>query len=326
MTSIVEVKIPSTSKKVYEGKVQIHLKSKDEKKAQRLAIFTDRISAGDEKLNFPIKNKGKILVWSTVFFKELLGNLIPNDIISCDQDYSLACGGINKDRKKYWNRALLIREVTQIPVECIARSFLVGSLYEAYQKDQFSPLGHYLPEGMKKFDKLKTPIFTPSIKNKDGHDTNITYRQLVEFLREWLAREENRRFKIDAQILAQLLRSTTLAIFRAGSDYLYENELVLADWKGEFGLYLCEGEVILVWSDEGITPDTARIWRRESCGEGKIPVGLDKDAVRNWISEHNGDRNVPPEIQKKTAEAYATFAHLVLPRKYLYKIYEEPAY
>jgi len=324
MTSITEIEVPDTSEKVYEGKVQVHLRSKGYNKAQRLAIFTDRISAGDERLGFPIKNKGRILVWSTVFFKQLLEDIVPNDIISCDQDYSLACGGINKDRKKYWNRALLIREVTQIPVECIARSYLVGSLHEAYQNDQPFPLGYHLPEGMKKFDKLKTPIFTPSIKNKEGHDTNITYRQLVEFLREWLAREENRHFKIDARILAQLLRSTTLAIFRAGSDYLYDNDLVLADWKGEFGFYLCDGEVILVWSDEGITPDTARIWRKESCGKGMIPVGLDKDAVRNWISEHDGNRDVPYDVRAKTAEAYKTFAHLVLPKEYLCKIYEEP--
>lgn len=328
MNSITEVVVPDTCVKVCDGKVQVHLKPRGrEKRNQRLAIFTDRISASDERLSFPIRNKGKILVWLTVFFKTIFENIVENDIISYDQEYALASGGINNIRKKYRNRVLLIREVTQIPVECIARGFLAGSLEKEYRKKGLFTLGHLLPEGLKKFDKLKTPIFTPSIKNREGHDTNITYDHLVEFLRRWLRKKENAHLKIDAQALAQLLRSTTLAIFHAGSDFLDEKGLILADWKGEFGLYVDKnGEIILVWSDEGITPDTARIWKKDSCGKGKIPEGLDKDAVRNWISEHNGDRNVPYEVQERTAEAYATFAEIVLPEEYLNKIYEETAY
>jgi phosphoribosylaminoimidazole-succinocarboxamide synthase len=310
------------------GKVQTHVVPQQRTgKGERLAIYTDGISAGDERLSFGIFKKGKILLWLTVFFKTMFSHIVENDIISDDQEYAIASGGINTNRRRFRNRALLIREVTQIPVECIAREYLTGSLWREYLKKLFFTLGHLLPEGMKEFDKLENVIFTPSIKNKTGHDENITYDHLVEFLREWLAQEENKHFKIDAQVLAQLLRSTTLAIFHAGSRFLDEKGLILADWKGEFGLYIDEkGETIFVWSDEGITPDTARIWLKDSYGPGKIPVGLDKDAVRNWIEAHGGDRNVPFEIQLKTAEAYMSFAEKVLPEEYLDKINIEPTH
>jgi phosphoribosylaminoimidazole-succinocarboxamide synthase len=328
MKSITKVDVPDNCVLVLDGKVQTHIKSKESKgKPRRLAIYTDRISAGDERLDFPIINKGKILLWLTVFFKMMFQNIIENDIISYDQEYALASGGINEDRRKYRNRVLLIQEVTQVPVECIVRRYLVGSLLAEYLKDLFFVFGHILQRNMKKYDRLKTPIFTPSIKSKEGHDVNVSYEQLVEFLREWLARKENQKFKIDAQALAQLLRSTSMAIFQSGSEFLETKDLILADWKGEFGIYLNEeGEIALVWSDEGITPDTARIWIKSSYGEGKDPVGLDKDAVRNWIKEHDGNRNVPLEVQLQTSKAYMTFAEAVLPSEYLKKIYEEPAY
>lgn len=313
---------------VLDGKVQTHIKSKESKeRPQRLAIYTDRISAGDERLDFPIINKGKILLWLTVFFKTMFESIVENDIVSYDQEYAIASGGINENRKKYRNRVLLIKEVTQIPVECIARRYLTGSLLVEYLKGSVFVLGHILKHGMKEYDKLPTSIFTPSIKNAKGHDVNISYAQLIEFLREWLAREENQKFKIDAQSLAQLLRSTTLAIFQSGSEFLETKDLILADWKGEFGIYLNKkGEIVLVWSDEGITPDTARIWTKSSYGEGKKPRGLDKDAVRNWIKDHNGDRNVPLEVQLQTSKAYMTFAEAVLPPDYLEAIYKEPVY
>lgn len=313
---------------VSDGKVQTHIKPQQrEERRNRTAIYTDRISAGDERLPFGIVKKGKILLWLTVFFKTMFSNIIENDIISYDQEYAMASGGINKNRRKYRNRTLLIREVTQVPVECIARAYLAGSLFKEYQKRGLFTFGFLLPKDVKEYDKLGTAIFTPSIKNKEGHDENITYDQLVEFLRKWLSEEENKHFKIDAQVLAQLLRSTTLAIFQAGSKFLDEKGLILADWKGEFGLYIDKnGETILVWSDEGITPDTARIWLKKSYGEGKIPVGLDKDAVRNWINEHGGDRNVPIEVQMKTVIGYMSFAEKVLPKEFLDKIHIEPKY
>ena len=327
MKSITKVDIPTNCEVVNDGKVQTHIKPRGSKRKERLAIYTDRISAGDERLPFAIIHKGKILLWLTVFFKTMFSNIVENDIISYDQEYAMACGGINEARRKYRNRVLLIQEVTQIPVECIARKYLVGSLFAEYTKDGLFTLGHRLSRNMKEYDKLEAAIFTPSIKNKEGHDVNITYDQMVVFLREWLAKKENKHLKIDAQVLSQLLRSTTLAIFQAGSNFLSENGLILADWKGEFGLFVNDqGEIILIWSDEGITPDTARIWLENSYGKRKIPLGLDKDAVRNWIKNHGGDRNVPLDVQMKTAKANMTFAEMVLPPEYLQKIYEEPAY
>lgn len=325
---LTEVKV-SKHEVVSDGKVQTHIRPLQGKENVRLAIFTDRISAGDERLPFGISHKGKILVWLTVFFKTMFSHIVENDIISSDQEYALAYANMDGKgvRRFYRNRVLLIREVIQIPVECIARRYLVGSLLTEHTKDLLFTLGHMLPRGMKKHDKLSQAIFTPSIKNKEGHDKNITYDQLVVFLRKWLAEEKNRNLKIDAQVLAQLLRSTTLAIFQEGSNFLSEKGLILADWKGEFGFFIdSKGDIILVWSDEGITPDTARIWLKDSYGEGKIPVGLDKDAVRNWIEGHGGDRNVPLDVQLKTAKAYMIFAEMVLSPEYLQKICEEPAY
>ncbi|MDD5098117.1 MAG: phosphoribosylaminoimidazolesuccinocarboxamide synthase [Candidatus Pacebacteria bacterium] len=312
------------------GKVQIHVRSKiknDKKKKERTAIFTDNISAGDERLGFGIKNKGKILLWLTIFFKTMFSHIVENDIVSIDQEYAMASAGINKVRRRFRNRVLLIEEVIQIPVECIARGYLVGSFYKAYLKAKLFVLGYILPEGMKEYDQLEKSLFTPSIKNKEGHDENVSYEELVVFLRKWLSQEENKHLKIDAQTLAQLLRSTTLAIFNEAKRFFLERDLILVDWKCEFGLCVDKnGEIILVWSDEGITPDTSRVWLKESYGEGKIPIGLDKDAVRKWVESHNGDKNVPMEIREKTAEAYMLFAEKILPEEYLKKITEEPLY
>ncbi|MFA5013564.1 MAG: phosphoribosylaminoimidazolesuccinocarboxamide synthase [Candidatus Paceibacterota bacterium] len=318
---MMEIEVPEDSVVISDGKVQTHIKHKESKRDERVAIYTDRISACDERLPFGITNKGKILLWSTIFFKRKFENIVENDIVSFDQSYAMASGGINKNSEIYRNRVLLIREVVQIPVECIAREYLVGSLFAEYSKDSSFALGHTLPRGMKEYDKLGVPIFTPSIKNKTGHDTNITYNELISFLREWLDREENRKFKIDAQLLAQLLRSTTLAIFSAGSKFFDEKGAILADWKGEFGLYINDkGETIFVWSDEGITPDTSRVWLKESYGEGKIPIGLDKDPVR----KHKKKGDVPFEVQLETIRIYRTFSEMLLPPEYLEKIYEEP--
>ncbi len=315
MEPLLEVKLPELEL-LYRGKVQDHYKPKNPRLSRtRLVFFTDRISAKNKMLGFGIECKGVIQRTLTVFFKGMMRNIVPSDIVSSNQYRTLTlCGIGGEDREMYMGRCLLIDDLDQVPVECIVKDYYVGSLIEGYEKKEPFAIEHHLPSDPKKYDKLPMAIFIPSIKNKQGNDENVSYEQLVEFLKDWLARDENKHITISAELLAQLLRSTTLAIFAQAKEYFLAKGLILADFKLEFGLRVNDdGSFAIMWSDEGLTPDTVRVWFKETWGEGKIPVGLDKDIIRDFLDENGVDAEVPEDLRKRVAKVWMDFGEKTLP-------------
>lgn len=250
-----------------------------------LLVASDRISAYDHVLDTPIPDKGRVLTAMSVFFFDLL-----------DANNHLA-GEPDDERipEEVLGRALVVKRLDMVPVECVARGFLTGSGLIDYQANG-SVCGVALPEGLVEASPLPEPIFTPASKAALGdHDENITFEQVVE------------KLGVD---LAMKLRQDTLDIYGRAAIYTSERGILLADTKFEFGLDKAGN---LVLADEVLTPDSSRYWDAAEYEEGKVQPSFDKQIVRNWLtSEESGwDRasdtappSLPQYIVDKTRARY----------------------
>ncbi|MGN0301380.1 MAG: phosphoribosylaminoimidazolesuccinocarboxamide synthase [Anaerotardibacter sp.] len=252
-----------------------------------LFVASDRISAFDYILKDEIPYKGQVLTQISLFWFELLSDVVENHIISTDvadlpekfQPYADYLKG----------RFMLVKKADMLPVECIVRGYLTGSGLKDYQATG-SLCGIELPEGLVNSSKLPQALFTPSTKAEIGdHDENISYEKTVE-----LIGEEN----------AQAIRDLTLAVYTKAADYAASRGIIIADTKLEFGIY--DGKIIL--GDEVLTPDSSRFWPAETYEVGKEQPSFDKQFVRNWLNE-NWDRtgeppHLPQEIIEKTSQKY----------------------
>ncbi len=252
-----------------------------------LFVASDRISAFDYILKDEIPYKGQVLTQISLFWFDLLSDVVENHIISTDvadlpekfQPYADYLKG----------RFMLVKKADMLPVECIVRGYLTGSGLKDYQATG-SLCGIELPEGLVNSSKLPQALFTPSTKAEIGdHDENISYEKTVE-----LIGEEN----------AQAIRDLTLAVYTKAADYAASRGIIIADTKLEFGIY--DGKIIL--GDEVLTPDSSRFWPAETYEVGKEQPSFDKQFVRNWLNE-NWDRSgepphLPQEIIEKTSQKY----------------------
>jgi phosphoribosylaminoimidazole-succinocarboxamide synthase len=191
------------------------------------------------------------------------------------------------------DRAMVVRTLDMLPVECVVRGYLVGSGWAEYQESG-TVCGIALPAGLANGDRLPEPIFTPAYKAPLGeHDENISFEQTVE-----LVGLEH----------ATALRDTSLAIFRRASDLAAERGLILADTKFEFGLNRETGELTLC--DEVLTSDSSRYWDAATYAAGgpNRLDSFDKQIVRDWLAANWDKSGEPPRlpdaIAAKTAERY----------------------
>ncbi|TCN47325.1 phosphoribosylaminoimidazole-succinocarboxamide synthase [Rhodococcus sp. SMB37] len=250
-----------------------------------LLVASDRISAYDHVLETPIPDKGRVLTAMSVFFFDLL-----------DANNHLA-GEPDDERipAEVLGRALIVKRLEMVPVECVARGYLTGSGLADYQATG-SVCGVQLPEGLVEASRLPEPIFTPATKAALGdHDENVSFEQVAE--------------KIGLN-LAMQLRQDTLDIYDRASIYAYERGIMLADTKFEFGLDKAGN---LVLADEVLTPDSSRYWDLAEYEEGKVQPSFDKQIVRNWLTsaESGWDRAtdtqppaLPQHIVDKTRARY----------------------
>jgi phosphoribosylaminoimidazole-succinocarboxamide synthase len=250
-----------------------------------LLVASDRISAYDHVLETPIPDKGRVLTAMSVFFFDLL-----------DANNHLA-GEPDDERipAEVLGRALIVKRLEMVPVECVARGYLTGSGLADYQATG-SVCGVGLPEGLVEASRLPEPIFTPATKADLGdHDENISFEQVAE--------------KIGLN-LAMQLRQDTLDIYDRASIFAYERGIMLADTKLEFGLDKAGN---LVLADEVLTPDSSRYWDLAEYAEGKVQPSFDKQIVRNWLTsdESGWDRAsdtqppaLPQHIVDKTRARY----------------------
>lgn len=250
-----------------------------------LLVASDRISAYDHVLETPIPDKGRVLTAMSVFFFNLLD---ANNHIAAEPDDE-------RIPEEVLGRALIVKRLEMVPVECVARGYLTGSGLADYQATG-NVCGVELPDGLVEASKLPEPIFSPATKAAIGdHDENITFDKVVE--------------KVGMN-LAMKLRQDTLDIYDRAAIYAYERGIMLADTKFEFGL---DKDGNLVLADEVLTPDSSRYWDREQYEEGKVQPSFDKQIVRNWLTgpESGWDRAsdtpppaLPEHIVTKTRARY----------------------
>ncbi len=185
----------------------------------------------------------------------------------------------------------MARRLKGLPVEAIARGFLIGSGWKDYQRTG-QVCGITLPDDMPLAGELPAPIFTPSTKDEGGqHDENIGFEAVEKLLGGDLAHE---------------VRQTTLAIYEAGAAYAAERGILVADTKLEFGLD--EGGR-LVLMDELLTPDSSRFWPADEWWPGENPPSFDKQFVRDYLETLDWDKTapgprLPREIIEQTAQRY----------------------
>ena len=236
-----------------------------------LLVASDRISAYDHVLETPIPDKGRVLTAMSVFFFNLL-DATNNHLAAEPDDERIPAEDLG--------RALVVKRLEMLPVECVARGFLTGSGLLDYQATG-SVCGVALPEGLVEASRLPEPIFTPASKAALGdHDENISFDDVVE--------------KVGLN-LAMKLRQDTLDIYERAAMYASERGILLADTKFEFGLDKAGN---LVLADEVLTPDSSRYWDANEYEEGKVQPSFDKQIVRNWLTgpESGWDRasDTPP--------------------------------
>ncbi len=245
-----------------------------------LFVASDRISAFDYVLDTEIPDKGRILTAMSVFFFDHLG--VPNHLAGPPDDERIPADVLG--------RALVVRRLEMLPVECVARGYLTGSGLIDYQQTG-AVCGIELPAGLGEASKFAQPIFTPASKAELGdHDENIAFDAVVEL--------------VGAQRAAQL-RDRTLDIYSKAADHALSKGVIVADTKFEFGVD-ADGELVL--ADEVLTPDSSRYWPADTYQPGVVQPSYDKQFVRNWLTgpDSGWDRHgstPPPPLPAEIAAA-----------------------
>ena len=250
-------------------------------------VATDRLSAFDYILPTPIPYKGKVLTALTIFWLELLRDIVPNHLVSAD------VGDYPKEflpyREQLEGRSMLVRRAKMIEVECVARGYLSGSGWKDYSRDG-KICGIPIPAGLRESDRLPHPIFTPASKAQSGHDENISFEKVASQIGDPLAGQ---------------LESLTLEIYARAAAYAETRGIVIADTKFEFGFVADK----LVLADEVLTPDSSRFWPRDKYRPGGPQPSFDKQYVRDYLESIHWNKQpptpaLPPEVIEHTSDKY----------------------
>ena len=271
---------------VHRGKVRdVYALNRDE----LLIVASDRLSAFDVVLPDPIPGKGEMLTQISNFWFAHTAALVPNHLTGKLVADVLPPG---TDAALYAQRSVVARRLKPVPVEAIARGYLIGSGWKDYQATG-SLCGIALPAGLRQAEKLREPIFTPSTKAAIGaHDENIGFDRVVATI---------------GAALAEQVRDATLAIYRHAAVYAAARGILIADTKLEFGT-AADGRLYVM--DEMLTPDSSRFWPADEYRVGISPPSYDKQFVRDyletldWNKQAPGPR-LPREVVEGTAAKYA---------------------
>ncbi len=248
-------------------------------------VATDRISAFDWVMPNGIPGKGRVLTAMSVFWFDWLR--VPHHLISTD----LADLPPAFRTDALTGRTMFVKKTTVVPVECVARGYLVGSGWKEYQASG-TVCGIALPPGLREASELPEPIFTPATKEDGGkHDENIAFDRMCDLVGNDTAAD---------------LRDRTLDVYRRAAAHAAGRGLILADTKLEWGR-LPSGELILI--DEVLTPDSSRFWPKDTYRSGSSPLSFDKQFVRDWLETTAWDKKspppeLPPDVVEKTAMKY----------------------
>ncbi|PKQ30249.1 MAG: phosphoribosylaminoimidazolesuccinocarboxamide synthase [Actinobacteria bacterium HGW-Actinobacteria-10] len=237
-----------------------------------LLVASDRLSAFDVVFDDPIPYKGEVLTALSVFWFDLLADIVDNHLISTDVADLPERFQPHADYLR--GRFMLVRKATVFPVECIVRGYLAGSGWKEYQQAG-TVCGIELPAGLTESAKLPETIFTPSTKAVIGlHDENISFAQMVEIV---------------GQDTAEELRAKSIDVYETAREHAAGRGIIIADTKFEFGLI--GGAITLV--DEVLTPDSSRFWPADEYAPGASQPSFDKQYVRDWLEETTWDKTPP---------------------------------
>lgn len=250
-----------------------------------LIVATDRLSAFDVVLPTAIPDKGKVLTQLSLFWFEMLREVVPNHVLSAT-DFP---GELAPYAAQLSGRAMLVRSTQPLPIECVVRGYLSGSGWKDY-KSTGKVCGIALPPGLTESARLPEAIFTPSTKATSGHDENVSFEDAAGRI---------------GRPLAERLRETSLEIYRRAVDYAAARGIIIADTKFEFGL---DGNELL-WIDEALTPDSSRFWPAEGYTPGRAQPSFDKQFVRDYLERIGWSKTppaseLPPDVVAATREKY----------------------
>lgn len=246
-----------------------------------LMVASDRISTYDVVHPTPIPDKGRVLTGLSVFWFERTRDIVANHLIS-------ATDGVPHEVR---GRAVVVKKLAMLPVECVARGYITGSGWSEYQRVG-SVCGIALPAGLRESQQLSQPIFTPTTKADVGHDEAIDFDRAAELVGD------------DA--LAQELRQVTIAVYQRASEHARERGIILADTKFELGL---STDGVLTLADEVITPDSSRFWPADGYEPGRSQPSFDKQPVRDWAAGTGWDKKppapaIPDDVVAQTSARY----------------------
>jgi phosphoribosylaminoimidazole-succinocarboxamide synthase len=241
---------------------------------QLLFIASDRISAFDVVLPNGIPDKGRVLTGISMFWFEMMSDLVPHHVISADVETYPEILKPYADMLR--GRSMLVQKLAMFPVECVVRGFLAGSGWKEYQ-EMGTVCGIGLPDGLRQADRLPEVIFTPATKAESGHDENIPFARMVDIV----GSED-----------AERLRELSQQIYQRGVEYAAGRGILLADTKFEFGRR--DGEIVL--GDEVLTPDSSRFWEAATHAPGSSPASYDKQFIRDYLETVDWDKTPPGPV------------------------------
>jgi phosphoribosylaminoimidazole-succinocarboxamide synthase len=252
---------------------------------QLLIVATDRLSAFDVVMPTPIPDKGKVLTQISLFWFDLLKDVIPNHVLRADNFPA----PYDSYRDQLAGRSMLVHKTNPLPIECVVRGYLSGSGWKEYVATG-KVCGIALPPGLRESDKLPEPIFTPATKAVTGHDENISFDHAAYLV---------------GRPLAEKVRSVSLEIYNRAATYAAPRGVILADTKFEFGQLRNE----LIWIDEALTPDSSRFWPASQYAPGGPQPSFDKQFVRDYLERIRWPKippgpELPPDVVAATRAKY----------------------
>jgi phosphoribosylaminoimidazole-succinocarboxamide synthase len=250
-----------------------------------LIVATDRLSAFDVVLPTPIPDKGRVLTQLSLFWFNLLKDVVPNHVLSAT-DFPAPFDSHKDDLA---GRSMIVRKAQPLPIECVVRGYVSGSGWKDYRVTG-KICGIALPVGLRESDRLPQPIFTPATKAAVGHDENISFEQAASLV---------------GKELAERVRAISLEIYRRASAYAEPRGILLADTKFEFGVLNND----LIWIDEALTPDSSRFWPAAQYKPGGPQPSFDKQFVRDYLERIQWSKTppgpeLPPEVVAATRAKY----------------------
>ncbi len=262
-----------------------------------LVVATDRISAFDVVMREGIPGKGEVLTAMSLFWFRLTAGIVENHLVTADpvEMEEILKRSLPVDMLAC--RSMLVRRTDPFPVECVVRGYLSGSGWKEYRQGG-TVAGVALPPGLRESDRLPAALFTPSTKEEEGHDRNLTQSEAAEMIGRADYRE---------------LERLSLAVYGAAADDAERKGIIIADTKFEFGRL--DGRIILI--DEVLTPDSSRFWPKEGYRPGGPQPSFDKQFVRDYLESIRWDKTPPPpalpaDVVERTAAKYRMARRLLI--------------